>query len=137
MNITEQEYRATLNDDPGSPVFIELADLLYREGRMTEAVEICLGGLTANPSAHRGRLLLARFYYEKGYLPFAVQEVEKLTSALPQNEELAKLLQKLAPGSKPSVSTAQGNPASSEKTLAEAEFDLGDIELIDEEKKLK
>jgi len=132
--ITIEEYKSVLQYDPGNPLFVGYADLLRSEGKADEAMQTCLLGLTHNPSYHRGRLLLARLFYDKGYIPFAVKEIEILLKALPENGALLKLLDKLSPGAGVSLSSHADKPVE-EKTLAEAEFDLGDLDLVEQDKK--
>ena len=129
--VSKEEYRAILQYDPGNSVFVGFADLLRSEGSAEEAINVCLLGLTHNPGFHRGRLLLARLYYDKGYIPFAVREVETLVSAAPQNAALRKLLFKLSPTSETSDRKVSDTPV---QTLAEAEFDIGELEMVEAEK---
>ena len=69
--VDEKALTQVLSDDPGDPAFIELADHMRRNDRYEEALLTCLKGLSANPSAHRGRLLLARLFFERGFWPSA------------------------------------------------------------------
>lgn len=135
----EKEVQLRLHEDAGDPIFAEYADQLRREGRHEEALHCCLAGLSANPTCHRGRLVLARLFYDWRYLSFAVRELEHLRSQLPSNTSITKLLAKLSPGgssSAPSDALAP-EPASASPNqpvaVAEGEFDLDALELVDEE----
>ena len=126
--MNEKDYRGALSSDPGSPVFVEFAEFLRGLRRHSEAIDVCLAGLSANPDAHRGRLMLARIYYECGFVPFAVRELQLLVGHFPQNRALAKLSERLSP-----AHGAQNSSAESE--VAEAEFDIDAISLIAEDRK--
>lgn len=120
----EESYRNRLQGDPGDPLFAELADLLRAQKRYDEAFLVCFEGLTANPQCHRGRLVLARLFYEKLLWPFAVRELQELRAALPDNPHLSRLLDRLQPG-------GEGGDIS-EATVAEKDFELTDITILDE-----
>jgi len=123
---SEATLRARVEVDCGDPAFAELADLLRRTSRLTEALEVCLAGLSRNPGVYRGRLTLARIYVERGWHPFAVREIEVLSRELPTNEALQRLRAKLA---------ADGGTggAGSTSMVAETELDLEALELLERE----
>jgi hypothetical protein len=131
MDLSEDDYKALISEDAGHVAFVAYADLLRSTGRWPEAVEVCLAGLTANPANHKGRLVLARLYYDRGYIPFAVRELEILTRALPQNEPVRKLLERLTGAP---VAVNGEAPPVKDDTIAEAEFDLGEIDLIEKDR---
>lgn len=125
----EGELRRILTEDPGNERFVELARLLREAGRKLEAVEVCFAGLSASPQCHDGRLELARAFYELGYIPFAAREVSELRSIYPASSDLQKLAELL--GAVETVESQAPQPAGSPDTVAEAEFDADEIELID------
>lgn len=129
----DKEFKRLLDEDPGDPVFAEYAEILRGKKQLDEALFVCLAGLSKNPSFHRGRLVLARVFYQKDYLTFAVREVEQLVSELPTNQSLRKLLAALSPSSgSPSVEAVESEPEQSdESTLAEADFDFEILEEIE------
>lgn len=113
--------------------FVDRAEGLRISGKLDEALAMALKGLSENPEECRGRLVLARIFYEKGYLPFAVREVEHLARQVPSNTALKKLLGTLAPdrgGDIPSTAAA-------EDTVAESEFDLDALALLEGDPKGK
>ena len=120
-----------LTQDPGNALFIEYAEHLKRSGRVSEALHVCLAGLSANPAAHQGRFFLARTFYELGYVPFAIRELKELVRAMPEVQPLRNLLLKLEPEG---ASSALEAPAAEEQTVAENEFDITEIELVGEKK---
>ena len=129
MEPTEKDLRAMLASDPGNKAFVELVDILRSEGRYLEAIEVCLAGLSSSPDTHKGRLLLARLFYDRGFTPFALREISYVASAIPENDALKKLVQKLSPGYMEAATVA----TAPESTVAEAEFDFTDLDLIEED----
>ena len=111
--------------------FADRAEGLRISGKLDDALILAMAGLSENPDAHRGRLVLARIFYEKGYLPFAVREVEQLVREIPSNAAIRKLLETLAPD------RVIGGPNTivAEDTVAESEFDLDALALLEEETK--
>ena len=111
--------------------FADRAEGLRISGKLDDALTIAMTGLSENPDAHRGRLVLARILYEKGYLPFAVREVEQLVREVPSNTAVRKLLETLAPD------RVLGGPriTTTNDTVAESEFDLDALALLEEETK--
>jgi hypothetical protein len=96
--------------------------------------------LTKNPNCHRGRLVLARLYYDAGYIPFAVTELEKLCRYLPESQALRRLLLKLSPEAKiEELKPAEGaaNTPTTSATVAETDFSFEDLDLIEEAEKEK
>jgi len=122
------DWQAVLLEDPGNPYFAEVSENLRKEGRYAEAYRVCFAGLSANPNCHVGRLALARLFYDQGFFPFAVRELEVLRSKLPENKTLLKLLMKLSP-ERVETPVASQVP---ETTLAEVEFDFREIDLLEE-----
>lgn len=132
MSTTEDDLKAIIREDPANPVFSDLADLLRKKGGHLEALKVCLDGLSLNPKDHKGRLALARIFYDLNHTPFAVREVQELCREFPKSEHLKKLLQKLSPGNiaePPPVAT----PSDASNTVAESDFDFDDIEGMEEE----
>jgi tetratricopeptide (TPR) repeat protein len=61
-----------------SSVFIQLAEAYRSQGRYEEAILTCQKGLEKMPDSLPGRLLLGRSYLEKGMIPQAKEELEKV-----------------------------------------------------------
>ena len=107
-------------------------------GRIGAAFELLLQFLRYNPRDPQGRLLLAELFYRGGTPELAVEEVRRLREHIPESESLARLLQALDPlsqqGEKPDrESAAEQNHRTKEKgVVAEVEFDLEDIGLLEE-----
>lgn len=147
------EVLAKLSSNPGDPEYAQYADRLRSSGDHWSALKITLTGLNQNPDLHRGRLVLARIYYNLGLLHFAVRELEYLRAALPENASIRRLLEQLAPdrtsateaenspagpshsGSQQISSQTEAQqravPANSSVTLAEDEFDIDILSEVD------
>ena len=126
FHLGDMNYEDILFNDPGNPVFADYAEVLRKEGKLEEALQVCFRGLSRTPSCHLGRLVLARIFYQSSQLPFAIREIEQLCRELPELSSINRLLKALSPDSKLEVK-AQGESAKSEtpeKTIAEAEFDF-------------
>lgn len=126
--IVEAELELRVSGDPGDPAFAELADVYRRRGDYQGAFDLCLNGLTANPECIRGRVVLARLFYERLHFPFAARELRELCLALPANPYARKLLETLSPEDGLS-------PASQDvgKVLAEVEFSLDSLDLSEKD----
>lgn len=135
-----------LKENPGDPAFVEYANHLLETGHDDQAMMVCLAGLSSNPGEHRGRLLLARIFFLKSFIPFAISELRILNKALPENEPIRKLLQKLSLSAEGEVGSAAPTEASrltkdssqedqeaEEVTVAESDFDFDDLDLIMDE----
>lgn len=129
-----KDVAAVLEKDPGNVLFYDLAVGLSLEGNLIDAIEVCLRGLSVNPGFHKGRLLLARLYYECGYIPFAVKELESLFGACPNSKSVRRLLERLSPGSA-ALSSGVATSVAGNSTVAEGDFNLDDLAELDEEKK--
>jgi predicted Zn-dependent protease len=165
-----EELEQIVSADPGNSLFANLAELLREDGMLDTAFNVCFAGLSQNPGCHKGRLILARLYYERGFVPFAVRELEEIYRSLESSQSstqfIAKLLKRLGseiaeqPIAAKSSSNVQNlnqisvqdkiaQPAQqagqhilgteiegsqSEEVLAEVDFDLEEIDLIEEKK---
>lgn len=145
------DLEKVLAENPGDPAFVEQAGALFEQGKELEAIEVCLAGLSASPELHRGRLLLAKILFSKSFIPFALRELRYLNKALPENEPIRKLLEKLSLSSSDTESVEssvaesaviqgetsdEGGAEGSEPeevTVAESDFDLDELDLIMEE----
>lgn len=142
---TSDEFEKVLEEDPGNSVFCDYAEQLRIAGNFPKALDVCLKGLSVNPDFHKGRLALARIFYEQSYLPFAIREVKCLSEALPDNRYLQRLYAQLAPdqvsggeaaemASEDSDEAGSGEVESSgDDTVAEVDFDFDELEMIDDE----
>ncbi len=120
--------RKQFETDTGSKACVALADALYRDGQLLEAIDVCLRGLSSNAQNDAARLLLAKLFSERGYNSFAAREVVELLRRFPESQPLKKLLEKLSPD----IGVVTGDN-SAQETIAEAEIDFGDIQVLHDE----
>lgn len=121
-----------IKEDPGNPAFVEVAEYFRQKKDFTRALEVCLSGLSVAPANHKGRLVLARTFYENGMLPFASRELEQLARELPNNEPIRKLIAILDP----EFGELQADTQSQESEgdlVAESELDIDLLEDLEEE----
>jgi len=121
----EEAYIKRLAEDPGDDCFVDYAEYLRTRGRLLEGLSVSLAGLTANPAALRGRLILARILFNSGYIPFAIREIEELNRAVPGNAAIARLKEVILQDK-----AAEDMPAGQveEEIVAEAFLDVEDLE---------
>ncbi len=74
-----------VQNDPKMRRFYDLAREYQRKGRFDEALGLCKKGLELNPTQWQARVLVARIQVAKGALGDAVEQVEKVLRALPEN----------------------------------------------------
>ncbi len=143
-----QELPQELQEDPGDISFLGVAGDYREKGELLKAVVICLRGLSANPSYHQGRLLLARLYFELECLPFALKELELLHQDMPHIDSIGRLLERLSPGASnvadepssdstyeqeaPKDTPERSRPAQQEETLAETDFDFDELDDLED-----
>ena len=73
-------------------LFSELAENFHREGKIEEALIICQQGLNLRPDNLRLRLILGKCYLEKGFLPEAKEQLEKVKEEIEECFSVYKLL---------------------------------------------
>lgn len=125
------ELETAVADNPGTPEFVDLAHELSKAGRAERAISVCLAGLTRDPSNLQGRLLLARIYFEQGYVPFAAREVQELVKLHPGSNALQHLAAKLDPSYVDLE--ARSETESDEQVVAEADFEFDILDELDDE----
>lgn len=120
-------YRGMDDTSQDIKVCVEMALSFIKQGKLVEAQQRLFDGLSQDPFNPRARILLARVFFELKQLPFAIRELEHVYRELPDNKYVKNLIEKLAP--EKVSSTAAGI----ENTLAEVDFDIGDIENLEKE----
>jgi predicted Zn-dependent protease len=109
------EIDSILAQDPGDPSFVEYGEFLRRQGNHGGALVVLFRGLARSPSAHRGRLSLARTLYEIGLPDQAADEIKTIIAVVPKSETLTKLLYELCPQQR----KAEGIEASSRQHISD------------------
>jgi tetratricopeptide (TPR) repeat protein len=100
--------------------FYAEAEKLRSEGKFLESLRILLEGLSTEPQNSQARLLLSRVFYEQGFIPFAIRELEELLKTFPENGSIIKLHEKLA-------IQRHSDADGSHSTIAEGEFEVEDL----------
>ncbi|MCO6429278.1 MAG: hypothetical protein J5J00_00330 [Deltaproteobacteria bacterium] len=130
----ENEIERILLENPGDPLFLKYAEELMKSAKFEQALMVCLRGVSKSPAQLRGRLLLARAYYELGMMPLAAEQMKVVAQSAPESLPIQKLYNKLSVYLwQPGDHSAFSGPG--EAVMAEAEFDIGDMDLLEEEKK--
>ncbi len=81
-----------LTEDPSSPKFVFLAEILRRQGDLHRATEILINGLRNNPGSVTARSILAKIYFDRWMIDQAKNEMEKVIRVAPDNVDAAKML---------------------------------------------
>ena len=80
-----EELKEKFDRDPGSKIFLQLAEEYRKANRFGESIQVCLSGLTKNPGYTSARVTLARAYIGAKRLEEAKAEFEKVIAAVPDN----------------------------------------------------
>lgn len=78
--------------DPGSRIFLQLAEELRRGGRIERAVEILRSGLVLHPAYLSAQVALGRCLFERGDLAGAAEVLERAVAQDPAQVVASKLL---------------------------------------------
>ncbi len=93
-----QYLEARLRDNPKSLHFARLADYYLKQGRIDEAIQLCLEGINHHPSYVTGNFILAKAYLAKGEREKAEAEYKKVLTHdqqyLAAHRELGDLMAK-------------------------------------------
>jgi hypothetical protein len=93
-----QEYRKAVDRDPGSPLFVPLAQAYLTINNPAEALEVCRSGLAFLPDLPEGRLVLSKALCRLGRLREAEAELAALVALAPALDEAPDLLAQLRAG---------------------------------------
>jgi tetratricopeptide (TPR) repeat protein len=80
-----EKLRQKVEKDPGSRLFLPLAEEYRKAGMTDEAIAALLGGLEKHPGYTSARVALGRIYLEKALLEEARAEFEKVVQVVPDN----------------------------------------------------
>ena len=85
LNPKIQDLVARLNRDPGSKIFLQLAEEYRKAGLVEEALLVCKAGLKKHPGYQSARVALGRIYLSLARLEEARVEFEAVVGAAPEN----------------------------------------------------
>jgi tetratricopeptide (TPR) repeat protein len=118
-------YRKMLTKDPGSQVFVYLAEALFEEAMYAEAIETCLNGLRLYPHDLRARVILGLSYLMTDKLDRAESELLRAKEVLEINTAtyhgLAELYERKGDEEKSSLYRRLYQAVQSPATLAAGE----------------
>jgi len=127
-----KEIEEALKGDPTDPRFTILIKNYTQKGRYVDALLVALGGLSYCPDNYLARVLLARIFFELGFVPFALRELQVLRECVQDASTLDKLIDKISPIIKNSKEVQIEDEE--ERTIADQEFEVEELELLlDEE----
>ena len=89
---TVQKYQEILEKDPASSTFVFLAQILYKQNRLDQAIGVLIKGLRYNKNNITGRFLLGKIYYERWMIDPAKKELEIVFGLAPDNLAAGKML---------------------------------------------
>ena len=84
-------YLKMFQEDPTSRIFAPLSEAYRKLGLVDDAIEICLEGMSANPSFVGGRVALARAYADKGLHQDVHDALAPVIDQIPDNLVAQKL----------------------------------------------
>jgi tetratricopeptide (TPR) repeat protein len=80
-----EDLRRRVQKDPASIAFAQLAEEYRRAGQCSEAVDVCLAGLSVHPGYLSARVTLGRAFVELDKLDEAQREFEIVLKGAPEN----------------------------------------------------
>lgn len=80
-----EKLKARVERDPGSKLFVPLAEEYRKAGLFDDAINLLLKGLHNHPDYTTARVLLGRVYLEKGYIFEALKQFEDVIDIKPDN----------------------------------------------------
>jgi predicted Zn-dependent protease len=125
---TRDELEEICRRDPGDPAFIEFSLLHQADGRLADALLICVQGVGANPDSLCGRALLSELLFRAGSPNLAARELQELQQLAPQNEVVPKILAKLGIQADGVSNSGAQTAAAEQSEIAEVELDADDLE---------
>ena len=88
----KEKYQEILENDPNSPVFVMLGEILRKQGEVDRATEILVKGLRNNPGNLTARTILGMIYYDRWMIDQAKKQLEMVISDLPDDLSVSKIL---------------------------------------------
>ena len=79
------ELSARLQKEPGSRLFVPLAEEYVKAGMLEEAVQVLTDGLKKHPDFLVARVTLGKIYFQQGKFAEARQELEAVVAVSPDN----------------------------------------------------
>ena len=80
-----EKLREKVEKDPNSKLFVSLAEMYRKAGRLDEAMSVLQGGIARQPAYTTARVALGKIYIEKELKKEAKEEFEAVVAAIPDN----------------------------------------------------
>jgi tetratricopeptide (TPR) repeat protein len=80
-----ERLQEKISRDPNSKLFVPLAEEYKKAGMLDEAIEVLTSGLENQPGYLSARVSLGKIFIDRGLLPEAQTEFEKVIGAIPDN----------------------------------------------------
>ena len=80
-----ERLKEKISRDPNSKLFVPLAEEYKKAGMLDEAIEVLTSGLENQPGYLSARVSLGKIFIDRGLLPEAQTEFEKVIGAIPDN----------------------------------------------------
>jgi tetratricopeptide (TPR) repeat protein len=106
-----ESLRRKIQDDPGSKLFLQLAEAFRSNGELEEALETCRKGLEKHPCYHSARVSLGRLYLELGRPEDAEKELQSVLREVPDNLLASRLLEEIKTGTVRAAAAPKSPPA--------------------------
>lgn len=88
-------YYKQWQDNPGSIVFVSIAEYFLSYGMTDEAFKICREGLKKHPALVSGRIMMAKIHIKRGNWEEAEEELRKILNTVPVNKIASDLLEEV------------------------------------------
>ena len=88
----KEKYQETLKNEPNSPVFVMLGEILRKQGEIDRSIEVLVKGLRNSPENLTARMILGMIYYDRWMVDHAKKELERVICGSPDNIVAAKIL---------------------------------------------
>lgn len=85
MNALLRHYENIYRKNPKSKIFAPLADAYRRQGRVEEALALCVSSLRAHKNFSSGRLVLGKCYFDQRLYDRAIEELSTVVNLNPTN----------------------------------------------------
>jgi hypothetical protein len=111
--------------DPSSTLFVPLAEMYRKAGRIDEAIEVLRDGIDRQPAYASARVALGKIYFDRGMLAESREQFKRVVEDLPENLYAQKKLGEICKkqGDVPAaiaayVQVQKLNPSDDEATVA-------------------
>ncbi len=91
-----EAYQKRLEEHPASLVFLPLAELFQRHGRLVDAIDVCRKGLHYHASLSKAKLLLGELLFHQGQMVEAGQWFRSVLIDYPNHDMATQFLSRIS-----------------------------------------